>query len=144
MPAKPLTQQQLNDAQRLKAAFRAWQARRAINHLPFSQDFCSEQLQFGQSAMNQYLNGKIPLNLAAATKFSRLIGVPIGHYSPALERELSQLVRGLPASAEGEAAWPFPEIDQKKLADLDQASRLRLEGAILAAARQLDLDIRKI
>lgn len=144
MPAKPLSPEQLEDAVRLKALFRLWQARRATKHEPWSQEHAADQLGIGQSAMNQYLNGRIPLNLPVAVRFARLLGVGIEEFSPAvarLQESVSKVVEKL--SGPGPQAWPFPEIDPARIAALDPASLLRLEGAILMAASQLQLDIRK-
>jgi transcriptional regulator with XRE-family HTH domain len=145
MPAKPLSPEQLEDAARLKSKFRMWQAVRAEAGKPWSQEYCSEQLRMGQSAINQYLNGRIPLNLNALLKFAILIDVPIRELSPALADELEMLTKGyLPHSIPAQPLpWPFPAIDREKLQRLDRDSLTRLEGAILLTAKQLELDIRK-
>jgi transcriptional regulator with XRE-family HTH domain len=88
MPALPLTKEQLDDAARLKALFLTWQKGRREAGLPASQEALSEMLGFNQSAVSQYLNGKIPLNVDAATKFSALIEVPISEFSPSLATQI--------------------------------------------------------
>lgn len=88
MPALPLTQEQLAEAARLKALFAAWQGAQRAAGLPSSQEAISDQLGFNQSALSQYLNGKIPLNVAAARKFATLIGASIGDFSPSLAAQL--------------------------------------------------------
>lgn len=144
MPAKPLSPDQLEDAKRLKAIFRGWQARRNIDHLPWSQEHCADLLGLGQSAMNQYLNGRIPLNPSAASRFAQVLGVGVETFSPDIAQKLESMSLGLSQQpSDKEHQWPFPEVDPRKVAALDQASRLRLEGAILMAASQLQLDIRK-
>lgn len=145
MPAKPLSKDQLDDAARLKQRFRQWQAVRAEAGESWSQDYCSEQLQMGQSAINQYLNGKIPLNLAALVKFTNLIGASMHEISPNLAAALTNLTgrHVVSTTAPQRDRWLFPAIDRNKLEDLDAASLTRLEGAILMAAKQLELDIRK-
>lgn len=102
MPAKPLSADQLEDAQRLKKLFRAWQAARSARGEPFSQDWSSGELKFGQSAMNQYLNGKIPLNADAAIKFAGLIGAEVGDFSPTLAKEMSAMADRLGAATRQE------------------------------------------
>lgn len=90
MPAKPLTPEQQEDSGRLKTLFRNWQTSRAARNLPWSQDWCSEQLEFGQSAVAQYLNAKIPLNPEAARKFAKLIDVQVEAFSPTIAAEISK------------------------------------------------------
>lgn len=76
MPAKPLTPEQLQDAARLKEAFRRWRDDQAASGTPVSQHKVAEQLDMSQPALSQYLNGKIPLNGPALAKFAALIEVP--------------------------------------------------------------------
>jgi len=44
-------------------------------------------LSFNQSALSQYLNGKIPLNIEAATKFATLINCPVEDFSATLAQQ---------------------------------------------------------
>jgi phage repressor protein C with HTH and peptisase S24 domain len=90
MPALPLTKEQLDDAARLKSLFLTWQKGRKEAGLPASQEALSELLGFNQSAVSQYLNGKIPLNVDAATKFSALMERPVSDFSPALATQIEQ------------------------------------------------------
>jgi hypothetical protein len=92
VPAKPLTPEQKADAQRLKAAFKAWQQIRKVNGLPWAQDAIAEDLfDFGQSAMSQYLNGVIPLNPGALRKFCAVMQVQPAVISPSItEREIAR------------------------------------------------------
>lgn len=93
MPAKPLTEEQKADAGRLKQLFIAWQANRRRTGAEWSQEYAGEQLGFGQSALSQYLNGKIPLNPEAAASFCKLLGdVRVEQFSPALAREMRGLL----------------------------------------------------
>lgn len=84
MPALPLTPDQLAEAARLKSLFATWQKGQREAGLPSSQESISDLLGFNQSALSQYLNGRIPLNIAAARKFANLIGADIGDFSPSL------------------------------------------------------------
>ncbi|MFD2271803.1 helix-turn-helix domain-containing protein [Undibacterium arcticum] len=68
MPANPLTPSQRAEAALLKSIFKEWQNRQRDSGNKVSQETASELLGFGQSALSQYLNGRIPLNLDAATK----------------------------------------------------------------------------
>lgn len=47
-------------------------------------------LEFTQSAVSQYLNGRIPLNVEAAYKFSEMLGKPIAAFSPTLAEEATK------------------------------------------------------
>jgi len=92
MPALPLTTEQLEDAARLKTLFAAWQKKQREAGLPSSQEALSDQLGFNQSALSQYLNGRIPLNIATATKFANLIGCAVSDFSRALADEIGKYV----------------------------------------------------
>lgn len=91
MPAKPLTQEQLQDAERLKIAFN----RRKDSDASLTQ----EKLAFmcgwkTQGVVNQYLNGKIPLNLKALHKFALALNTPISEISPSLTSAVKELQQG--------------------------------------------------
>lgn len=93
MPAKPLTAEQLADAARLKHLFVEWQHRQKEKGAPSSQESVAERLGFGQSALSQYLRGKIPLNPEAVAKFSDLLGVSQEAISPAMATKILSMVR---------------------------------------------------
>jgi len=84
------------DAARLKAEFKAWQATRKAEGLPWAQDAIAEELfGFGQSAMSQYLNGIIPLNAGALKKFCMVLKRPPAAISPSItEREIARAFEG--------------------------------------------------
>jgi predicted transcriptional regulator len=89
MPAKPLTDEQLEDAARLRRAFDDAKARDA--------SLTQEVLAFEcgwktQGAVSQYLKGKIPLNFEAAYKFSVALKVWIEDISPSLAQRLAEMV----------------------------------------------------
>lgn len=91
MPALPLTPEQKEDAARLKSLFREWQAEQKEKGDAYSQDSFSDLLGFGQSALSQYLNGKIPLNPTVAAKFSRVLKRPICDFSKAIAEQASEI-----------------------------------------------------
>jgi transcriptional regulator with XRE-family HTH domain len=97
MPALPLTKEQLDDAARLKEHFLKWQKRQKEAGLLSSQEAASEQLGFNQSSMSQYLNGKIPLNVDAATKFAELMGCRVSDLSPAIAEQAAKYAQTLGA-----------------------------------------------
>lgn len=90
MPAKPLTKEQLQEAARLKAMFKAWQALRKAAGKSWTQDEVSDEFGFGQSALSQYLTGNIPLNASAVMKFSEVLGVSPADISPRIVRQVEQ------------------------------------------------------
>lgn len=87
MPAKPLTKEQHEDAARLRGAFQSWQQNRKQQRLEYSQDWAADSLGMGQSALSQYLLGRIPLNRDALSKICKLIGVGPEWISPKLAGE---------------------------------------------------------
>lgn len=112
MPAQPLSEEQQADASRLKKFFRLWQARRNDAGQDWSQDYASDQLGFNQSALSQYLNGRIPLNLEAASKFSRLMEEPIESFSPSLAAQIAELAVSTRPSSEGSGQRALENVVQ--------------------------------
>lgn len=92
MPALPLSVEQVEDALRLKQAFRAWQVQRRSEGKESSQEWAADQLGFGQSALNQYLNGKIPLNPDAASKLAQLLDVSVKDFSPSIAEGIEAIL----------------------------------------------------
>ena len=92
MPAKPLTADQAADAGRLKALFKKWQQARKDAGSDWSQDAFADLMPFGQSALNQYLNAKIPLNAEASAQFAKVLGVEIDEFSPSIAAEITALL----------------------------------------------------
>jgi len=109
MPAQPLTETQLEEARSLKQHFRIWQAKRRQAGEESSQDWAAEQLGFGQSALNQYLNGKIPLNPEAAAKFANLLSIEVTDFSPTVAGAIARLSSlGLAVPVTSSVAAPAP------------------------------------
>ena len=76
---RELTAEELADTQRLK---RLW--KNNAPKLGLTQAVASKEFGFAnQSAISQYLNGRIPLNMQTASKFASLLKVPLGAISPA-------------------------------------------------------------
>lgn len=75
---RPLTETEQQDSERLK---KVWDIR--SRELNLTQLDASKQFGFAnQSAVSQYLNAKIPLNLDAAAKFAKILHVSIADISP--------------------------------------------------------------
>lgn len=86
MATTQLTHDQQQDAARLKQHFQEWQRRRKHAGLPSSQEAASDLLGFNQSALSQYLNGRIPLNLQALLTFCKVIEANPADISPRLTK----------------------------------------------------------
>lgn len=95
MPAQPLTPEQKADAERLHARFKAWQQDQKDRKLPSSQAEAASRLEFGQSALSQYLQGRIPLNVKTLAKFCTLLGCEPEEISPSLAAEMKAISKPL-------------------------------------------------
>lgn len=84
MPAKPLTEEQKIDAARLKALFQTQEG--------LTQAVLADELGFAnQSAVSQYLNGRIPLNVEVAIKFADKFKCLVSDFSPSLQNEINKI-----------------------------------------------------
>jgi transcriptional regulator with XRE-family HTH domain len=92
MAAKELSPEQKAEADRLKARFKAWQRQLKADGESASQLDLAEQFGFGQSALSQYLNGTIPLNLRAVLKFAEKLGCAPEEISPIVVEETHKQV----------------------------------------------------
>lgn len=115
MPAKPLTPEQKEDARRLEAAFAQFQDRMRDQGRPTTQDVTAEALGMGQSALSQYLKGRIPLNARTLLAFCELMGEHPANISPTI------------AAAEMELASRWIRLDSGR------SSRPALSAELLAA-----------
>lgn len=91
MPAQPLTPDQKADADRLKKLFSRWQAERRARGESASQEHIGELLGLTQSGLSQYLNGRIPLNVAIVAKLASLMGRQPEEISAAVAEEIRAL-----------------------------------------------------
>ncbi|NRR28865.1 LexA family transcriptional regulator [Oxalobacteraceae bacterium] len=136
MPANPLTKSQLVEAALLKQKFGEWQTARKEIGAPASQEVAAGLLGFNQSALSQYLNGKIPLNVEAAIKFSALLGCAVGDFSPSLAAQASRYAAAAHGGAPDESVTHFmPRINRVTTENLIQMvqikkSNLRLQAGV--------------
>lgn len=126
MPALPLTLEQKEDAARLKKLFLAWKTGRKARGEPASQDAFSDLVGITQSAVSQYLNGAIPLNPAAAAKFSKVLGCQISEFSASVANLASEI---------GEAATPATSSESPPRMDITELSRA--EAQLVLTFREL-------
>ncbi|WP_067754883.1 helix-turn-helix domain-containing protein [Orrella dioscoreae] len=112
MPAKPLTQEQLQDAARLKAIFNARKS-----ELDLTQEKLAEDLGYAnQSAVGNYFNGKAPMGVEVAIAFASRLGCRVSDFSEALQAridniavhrsEVGRMPVSAPVSSQREE-WPF-------------------------------------
>lgn len=148
MPAKPLTQEQEEDAKRLKAAFKRYQDRLTQAGEPASQDVIAERLPFGQSAMNQYLNGRIPLNGEALLAFCSLMGEDPRDISPSIHaREFDWSLKWVNPGAgrhtsqdQGEVQMPIKGLPKDVIEALGKADQDSLGAITITLRMMLGLD----
>ena len=82
MTRRALTQEELEDAKRLK---KIWNDRK--EQLMLSQVKVAEQMGFSsQAAVSQYLNAKLPLNMSAVAKFAQVLRTNVEDISPRYAR----------------------------------------------------------
>lgn len=82
MTRRALTQEELEDAKRLK---KIWNDRK--DRLMLSQVKVAEQMGFSsQAAVSQYLNAKLPLNMSAVAKFAQVLRANVDDISPRYAR----------------------------------------------------------
>lgn len=127
MPALPLTPEQKEDAARLKNLFRAWQTQKRAQGESATQDSFGDLVGFGQSAVNQYLNGKIPLNPHAAAKFSKALSCQISDFSLSIAAVASEI---------GSSAAPI-ETDEAAAPPMDITDLSKLEVQLVLMFREL-------
>lgn len=90
---QPLTQEQLEDAARLRSVFQEAKTR----NRSITQEKVALACGWTQGAVSQYLRGKIPLNLNAVVRLSKELGVSPSAISPSLAATLDNTAPVLPA-----------------------------------------------
>lgn len=132
MPALPLSQEQKEDASRLLAA---WENFKKVTPGASQEKFAAECGWKTQGSFNQYLHGKIPLNLPALLKMCRVLGVDVSSISPALAAQLP-------------AKQSIPTQLAARLATADEATRKLVEIALYedneAALQNLSPSLRNL
>ena len=130
MPALPLTKEQLDDAARLKQLFATWQRTQRDAGLPSSQEAISDLLGFTQSALSQYLNGRIPLNFEVAAKFAGLLQCDVSDFSPDLAAQLERIG--------GPTEFPEPRSMTRRAT---QVSLEEVDGRNLVAVKTVNIRV---
>jgi phage repressor protein C with HTH and peptisase S24 domain len=116
MAAKPLTDEQKEDAARLKAIFE----QRKQENPSLTQEALAFLCEWKtQGAVSQYMLGRVPLNLAALLKFSKALSVHPREISPKLSQQVADFVL---ANQDGQVAViseskPYPAEDRRSGGD---------------------------
>lgn len=85
---KPLTPDQIADAERLKAIYKV-----KSKQLNITQADIAEELGRGQSAVSHYLNGVNALNPRAASVFANFLNVNVSDFSPSIASIIASQAR---------------------------------------------------
>ncbi|WP_063654964.1 helix-turn-helix domain-containing protein [Candidatus Arsenophonus triatominarum] len=85
---KPLTKEQLDDAERLKSLYVLKK-----NELRITQDDIADQLGIGQAAVSHYLNGINPLNTKTVVAFAKILKVKPSEISPSISFEIEEIAK---------------------------------------------------
>lgn len=143
MPAKPLTPEQAADAARLRAAWSRVKAAtgKTQTDLAFDLGFAT------QSAVSQYLQGRIPLNIEALKNFAAALDVPMRQISPSLCDRFESIAgpgattnRRVTAVHESTAPssigpWPLSEAVLERLRKLKPDQRAHIENIVRASLK---------
>lgn len=108
MAAKPLSADQAGDAARLRKAYELWCDARKARGEPATQDQVAELFGMGQSALSQYLNGRIPLNAEALRVFSDTLGVRPSNISAVVVAQARALADALERKVSDDPPAPTP------------------------------------
>ena len=112
MPAKELSPEQREEAERLRAKFDAYQAHEREAGREWTQEALAAKLGFGQSALNQYLKGKIPLNADVVLAMAELLKLRPVDISPTIAQAQQEFSRRWSASAgTAPTTLPFRNLD---------------------------------
>lgn len=109
MPAKPLTPEQKADAARLMELFENQKAHESKQGKRLTQASLADDLGYAtQSAVSQYLKGKVPLNVEAAVKFAARFGCGVSAFSTSIQEEIDRIA-GFATVAEEDATMKKKE-----------------------------------
>lgn len=138
MPALPLSQDQKDDALRLLAA---WEEFKKANPGASQEKFAADCGWKTQGTINQYLHGRIPLNLSALLRMCRVLNIDPGSVSPTLAAQLPYQAIAMPSPALGER-YASADETTRKLIDIalleEDADALRqLSPSIVAMVRMV-------
>jgi transcriptional regulator with XRE-family HTH domain len=141
MPAKELTSEQKLEAAALAARFKDYQDAERGAGRPWSQEAVASTLGMGQSALNQYLTGRIPLNGEFVLAMAELLGAHPRDVSALVWAEQEEFQRRWRAAC-GQSATTFSENAANIARDFDamrpdqQRTLYALFGSVRALVSQ--------
>lgn len=100
---KPLTQEQLNDAMRLKAIYE-----KKKSELGLSQESIALAMGVGQSAVGAIFNGVNALNASNATLLANILKVGIEEFSPSIAKEISDMYKAVSQDNIAKNEYKYP------------------------------------
>ncbi|MBG6243354.1 MAG: helix-turn-helix domain-containing protein [Candidatus Symbiopectobacterium sp. Dall1.0] len=113
MKKKPLNEEQIADAKRLKALYNAKK-----KELGISQAIVADHLGIVQSAVNSLLNGINALNVHNATSFARLLRVSVNDFSPSLAKEIASMYEAIEPCPSTSSPLDVLSPEEKKLIEM--------------------------
>lgn len=103
MKKKPLTPEQIADANRLKAIF---ENKKKV--LGLSQETLAEQMGMGQSGVAQLLNGSNAIGPAHAARLAKILGVSVEDFSPSIATEIADMYASLQGAPVARPQYEYP------------------------------------
>ena len=140
MPAKPLTDLQKEDAERLRKAWAEYKLKKPGATQEALAHECGWKTQ---AAVSQYMLGRIPLNADALIKICSIIGCDPWRISPSIMQQLSDMNAAanrptLLIAAEKNPnfwKWPFATVEEDDWLQLTPEQRDNFELQILLTAK---------
>lgn len=127
---------QVEDADRLKAIYLAAKRDRKI-----TQETISDYIGINQSAVSQYINGRIPLNVEALIEFATFFGVDFAEISPSIAEQVKLLGMKRPGDRFGSSKRPAMERIEQALSDLMIVGKAK--ARLMAAIEEVAIDARE-
>lgn len=134
---KELSQQQQDDAARLRLLFDAWKEAHGG-----SQAKAAAAGGFGsQGTVWQYLNGRIALNASAVLKFAKLLQCSPWEISPSIaaQYDLTKELGGVNRE-DAPNDWPFFSIPRSRFDALTDRQKGLIEGRLAAMLDEIEKD----
>lgn len=93
-----------------------------------------------QSAISQYLNGKVPLNVDASIKFADKLGCRVSDFSPSIQEEINRIAKFSDKAGDNEKDNPSPQKKEGEPQNLPSRSLIdRYDAASEATRVAIDL-----
>ncbi|HEL9753718.1 TPA: helix-turn-helix domain-containing protein, partial [Klebsiella pneumoniae] len=100
---KPLTQEQLEDARRLKAIYE-----KKKNELGLSQESVADKMGMGQSGVGALFNGINALNAYNAALLAKILKVSVEEFSPSIAREIYEMYEAVSMQPSLRSEYEYP------------------------------------